>query len=355
MPRIVLKENALPKLSAEIWAQLYAAADAVFALKPWERIPPDILLKISHPVTNEPVYGSILGAMGEVFGISIQFGKWAEYSLMRAFAEDEEDALLRNVHRITSFKIEFVKKSELSAADKQSLKGLAYKPQPWAKGACWPSIEVMKEGSVPCPPDPGDAEVILDIVHCFTAMVQAMARHADGNPDTLPEGIAVWPEGRTAGHPVKWDEIEWRPFEVVPEPACEEFQLDEFTVAQLRHLPQVNEQLELDAFGVLASVKQGPRPFYVKLGFAVDSKRGILLGFEPGASGTDSLENIVGRLLVEVVSKLKARPKRVLFSQTSLLQAMERVARNLEIEVLYQKRLPAMEEALASLPENFGL
>jgi len=355
MPKPVIKKNAFPKLSLEIWAQLYAAADAVFALKPWESIPPDILLKISHPVTNESVYGSILGSMGEVYGISIQCGKWAEYSLMRAFAEDEEGALLENVHRSTSFKIEFLKKSELSAMDKERLKGLAYKPQPGAKGACWPIIEVMKEGSVPCPPDAGDAEVILGVVHCFTAMVQAMAQHANGDPDLLPEGIAVWPEGRTAGHCVKWDDIEWRPFEAVPEPACEKFQLDELSVAQLRQLPQVNEQIELDAFAGFASVSEGPRPFYMKLGLAADSKRGIILGFEPGASGTDLLENIAGRLLIEVVSKLKARPKRVLFCQTSLLQALERVARNLGIEVLYQKRLPAIEEARASMPEKFGV
>jgi len=59
--------------------------------------------------------------------------------------------------------------------------------------------------------------------------------------------------------------------------------------------------------------------------------------------------------LVEVVSKLKARPKRVLFCQPSLLQALETVARNLGIEVLYQKRLLAIEEARASMPEKFGV
>ena len=355
MSKQSLKKKASLKLPAEIWAQLYAAADTIFALKPWEIIPPDILLKVAHPVTNEPVFGSMLGSMGEVFGVSIQFGKWSEYSLMRAFAEDEQGSLVENVHRTSSYKIEFVRKSELSRADKERLKALAYKPKHGSKGACWPTIEVMKEGSVPSPPDAVDATVLLKILPCLTSMVQAMDQHANGDPDLLPEGIAVWPDGRAAESSVTWDEIGWKPFKPVPEPACEEFQLDESTAARLRQLPQLNEQLDLDAFAGFASVQEGPRPFFMKLGLAVNSRTQMVAGVELGTSGMDLLENIAGRLLVQVVSNLKARPKRIMLCQKSLLQALGAVAENLGIELRHQKRLPALEEARASMPEDFGV
>ncbi len=355
MSKPALKKMSSQNLPSEIWAQLYAAADTMFALEPWESIPPDILLKVAHPVTNEPVYGSILGSMGEIFGVSIQYGKWAEYSLMRAFGEEDEELLIENAHRISSLKIEFVRKSELSSANKERLKALAYKPKHGSKGACWPTIEVMKEGSVPCPPDATDAALILKVLPCFNSMVQAMDQHANGDPDLIPEGIAVWPDGRTAESSVAWDEIGWKPFKSVPEPACEEFQLDEVTAARLRELPQVNEQLELDAFAGLASVEEGPRPFFMKLGIAIDSRTQMVVGLELGTSGTDLLERIAGRLLVQVVSNLKARPKRIMFCQKSLLQALGTVADNLGIELRHQERLPALEKARASMPEHFGV
>ena len=339
----------------ETWASLYACADALFILKPWEIIPPDILLKTRHPLTGEPVFGSVMGSMGEVFGVSIQSGKWAEYSLMRAFAEDEEELLLSNIHRILSFKIEFVKKGELSATDKDRLKALAYKPQGGAKGACWPIFEVMKEGSVQCHPDVGDADVILELLPRFISMARAIGEHAGDNPDQLPEGIAVWPEGRPVEVPLKWEEIEWIPFEPVPEPVCEVFQLDEITAARLKELPQVKQQIELDAFAGFSSVGEGDRPFFVKLGLALDAETEMVVGLEVGTSGTDLLESIAGRLLVQVVSKSEARPSRIVLSQKSLLEALRPVAETLGIELQHRKHLPALEQARASMPEHFGV
>jgi len=355
MRNSTLKKTALSKLSTETWVGLYAAAAEVFALKPWEIIPPDILLKTMHPLTGEPVFGSIMGEMGEVFGVSIQSGKWAEYSLMKAFAEGEEELLVANFHRVLSFKIEFVKKVELSGTDKDRLKALAYKPPGGAKGACWPMIEVMKEGCVQCPPDVGDADIISELLPRFILMVRAIGEHAGDSPDRLPEGIAVWPEGRTVESPLQWDEIEWRPFETVPEPVCEVFPLDEFTAARLKELPQVKQQIELDAFAGFASVGEGERAFFMKLGLALDTETEMVVGLEVGTSGTDLLENIVGRLLVQVVSKLKARPTRILLSQKSLLEALRPVAEKLRIELRHQKHLPALEQARASMPEHFGV
>jgi hypothetical protein len=354
MPNLPNKKTSPKELPLETWRELYAAADALFALEPWEIVPPDIFLEARHPQNGTAVHASVMGSMNTLFGLSLHDGAWAHYALMKAHLSDEENVLIQYIHRMNTRKIEFVKKSELSKRDKDRLKLLGYKPRDGAGGACFPYFEVMKDGCAPWPPDAVDAAFFLDLLPRFTAMIKAMASAAEALYD-FSNAIAVWPEEKSASSCVSWHEITWKPFKNLPEPDVDIFELDEFTMTRLLNLPQSDLEMELDAFAGFATVGQGPRPWFMKLGIAIDGNSDMVLGIEIGKSGTDSLENIAGRALVNALSKINARPNTVVLCQSSVMRALGLIAGKLEIKLKLNESLPAVERARATMPEDLGV
>ncbi len=70
-----------------------------------------------------------MGSMNTLFGLSLHDGTWAHYALMKAHLTGEDNLLIQYIHRMSTRKIEFVKKSEPSKRDKDRLRLLGYKPQ----------------------------------------------------------------------------------------------------------------------------------------------------------------------------------------------------------------------------------
>lgn len=117
MPNLPNKKAFPLELPLETWRELYAAGDALFALEPWEIVPPDIFLEARHPQNGAAVYASVMGSMNTLFGLSLHDGAWSHYALMKAHLTGEENLLIQYIHRMSTRKIEFVKKSELSKRD----------------------------------------------------------------------------------------------------------------------------------------------------------------------------------------------------------------------------------------------
>ena len=126
-------------------------------------------------------------------------------------------------------------------------------------------------------------------------------------------------------------------------------------MTRLLNLPQSDLEMELDAFAGFATVGQGPRPWFMKLGIAIDGSSDMVLGIEIGKSGTDSLENIAGRALVNALSEINARPNTVVLCQSSVMRALGLIAGKLEIKLKLSESLPAVERARATMPEDLGV
>ena len=185
-------------------------------------------------------------------------------------------------------------------------------------------------------------------------MIKAMASAAEALYE-FSNAIAVWPEEKSASSCVSWHEITWKPFRNLPEPDVDIFELDELTMTRLLNLPQSDLELELDAFAGFATVGQGPRPWFMKLGIAIDAGSEMVLGLEIGNSGTDSLENIAGRALVNALSKINTRPNTVVLCQNSFMRALGLIAGKLGIKLKLCESLPGVERARATMPEHFGV
>ena len=337
------------------WLSLYHAADGIRSQEPWEFIPPDVLLQVEHPVSGDPVYASVMGDMGEIFGLSIHHGPWAEYLLLKAFVDGDDRLMSENIHRMDLLKVEFVKKSELTKLEKDRLKKLDFRPSGAVSGPCWPHFDIMKEGSIPLPPDSADAALLLSLLPRFAAMLEAINLHLLEDPEALTEGIGVWPEGRSLEQPLAWTDIVWRELVIPSRPAVESCTVDESTLAELSALPQAKTLIELDAFAGFSSVDEGPRPFFVKVGLALDVESKKIVGVEVGRSGTDSLESIAGRLLVETIGTMKSRPREVRVPQDVLLSALQPLTAALNIKLRYIKHLPGLEDAKERMSENLGV
>lgn len=355
MPRASISKHPAPSLPDGDWLALYHAADRIRLQEPWEFIPPDVVLRAEHPVSGAPVYASVMGDLGEVFGLSIHHGPWAEYTLLAALVDGDDHLMTENLHRMHLLKVEFVKKSELSKLEKDRLKKFDFRPSGAISGPCWPQFDVMKEGSIPLPPDPEDAALLLSLLPRFAAMLEAIDLHFLEDPEEIFEGIGVWPEGRSLDQPLAWSEIVWRESVVPARPAVESYTLDESTLARLSALPQTKVSIELDAFAGFSSVDEGPRPYFVKIGLAVDVASKMIVGVEVGRSGSDSLEGIAGRLLVQTMDTVKSRPNEVRVQQEVLLSALQPLAAALNVKIRHVKKLPALNDAREAMPSDLGV
>jgi hypothetical protein len=353
MPKKSTKLTA-PEIPNETWHALYEAADALGELRLWECMGNADLLGVDDPRTGEPLLGAVMGALGEVFGIAIHHGPAGLRWVIDMATGDEPEPDLDAFLSIAVIKVEFVQKRELPSEDKLRLKALGFAPRS-GRGARWPIFQSHKPGYVPWHIDEDDARLLLHALPRLAALGAAL-RPIFEIEDPLPaHGFAFWPAGRAPGAPLRAEEIEWRHVPMPPEPAPAPFSVDDATAARLAQFPQQpGLVIELDAFTGAGSIAKGGRPWAVKAALAAESRTGVIAGLDLGKSPADTLETTAGRALVMGIESLRARPGTVHVTKRGVLSALAPFAAQLGIQLVARRELPAVDEARAAMPPQFG-
>ena len=354
MPKKRTKPTA-PEIPDDTWRSLYEAADAFGELRLWEHMGDAELLGVNDPHTGEPLLGAVMGGLGEIFGIAIHHGHAGLRWVLELSIGDAPELDMDAFFSIAVIKVEFVKKSELSAEDKRRVKALGFTPRGGAR-ARWPVFESKKPGHMPWHLGAEDAGLLLHALPRLTSLGAALVPILESEDTLPPHGFAFWPAGRAPGEPLRAEEIEWR-HEMMPmEPAPAIFSTDDATAARLAKLPQQPRLvIELDAFTGTGTIMEGGNPWPVKAALAAESRSGVIAGLKLGETPGETLENIAGRSLVMGIESLKARPGTVLVAKRSVLSALTPFAAKLGIHLVIRHELPAVDEARASLPPQFGL
>src|SRR5579883_1296812 len=88
-----IASHGAPIAAAIDWAPLYQAADALYALKPWEWMTEDQMFAVQDPKSGELGICSIMGMRGEHLAVALYLGGEGLWGYERmADARDEDDA-----------------------------------------------------------------------------------------------------------------------------------------------------------------------------------------------------------------------------------------------------------------------
>lgn len=107
-----------PRVSAETAQALVAAAHQVFQLTPWKFMDDRHLVGLRDDVTGELRVASVMGSLGEVFGVAINRGPsglgWIHKLATR---QDDPEDTAAYLESLDALKAEWVRKPEMEAPD----------------------------------------------------------------------------------------------------------------------------------------------------------------------------------------------------------------------------------------------
>ena len=350
------RQPVIPEIPLETWRALYAAADALGELRLWECMGDSELLGVDDPHAGGPVLGAVMGTLGEVFGLALHHGPAALRWVLELATSDEPEVDIDEFLAIAVVKVEFVPKRELPPEDKRRMKALGFVPRGGAR-AKWPAFQSHRPGYLPWHIDETDARLLLHALPRLTALGAAVRPLYDSDAAFPSDGFAFFPKDRAPG-PLRLEEVEWRQVGMPPEPPVAAFSVDEVTAAILAKLPrQPSVVLEVEAFCGVSSIAEGGedgRPWLVKAALAAESGSGFIAGMEMGEAPDEALEAIAGRALVAGIKALGVRPGAVHLKSRRAAEALAALATQLGIPLKLRRALPAVDEARAALPPQFG-
>ena len=343
-----------PLVTVEAQRDLLAAALAFRAERPWDFMGDVETLGWEDPVTGRLRMGVVLGMGGTMFGLAVYRGEWGIHFLLKTLLrEDEQEPEMRDACEMDAVRVEFTKKGDLQPEEIASLKVMGFKPEK-GTGPAWPCFRSFL---------PGMSEWFLD--QAETEMMSADLRRVSGfarvlraNPDMFdgqPFGaFPFWPRHKPVTETLELAELEWHQLPLPPRPAPLAFPLTAEHFAQVRALPQQPRAVwEAGSAYTLDVIGEPPRPYYTRVGMAVDRQTGFILGIQAGGRDS-SLEHTAARAVLEGMLKMGFRPRVLHMVDDAMRDAFAPVAQRLEIRVESGEELPSLLEAMQGLMEGMG-
>jgi hypothetical protein len=332
--------------------QLYELATELFRLRPWEILDETNLILVGAGAGGQMCHCSVMGAAGEVYS-------------MHAYIGDEGLRLFHEIraHEITepgeffarqnSVSVEFVPRSELERQDREVLSWLGH---PKGKGVACPIFRAIRPGFYPWFVSAEEARILVECVRAVIAVCSAIL--SDGaisfwkSADTYPLVSKVGDEAEGAPPRYKIDLVKSvRPVQAVLPPV----NLSEERLATVRNKDYpIRGVTELDYLMSGAIVgKPHERKTFACIALAVDAASGMLYAPETTDLTVPAAEALANVFLKSMQSA-RCVPKEVRVRTGALKDSLNPLMGSLGVAVKASRKLPAADEARASMLRFLG-
>lgn len=333
--------------------ELVAQAVEFRRLAAWEFLYDSELLGLHDEGAGAVRLGSILGQMGQVFGLAVYHGKVGVGWILRTLARDASEGLpdLEEAYEQECWKLEFVTEVELGEEDRQLLTAAGFQPVPEEdpEVPLWPQFRSFLPGYVPwILSEPEAAQFVADLarINAFLRMVAedlSLLDHEDNAIPFLPATDA----------PLIPASVQWHELRVPPKPEPTLPDVEPEVLEALRQLPTATHiVLEVDERWFPSAMQAEPRPFFPLLFAVVDGRAGTALAMDVADSRAGGKEELLHIAFLAFLKRVGCLPGQVRVFREELAAVLEPLGEELGFLVSRREELPLLEEAVASLLDS---
>lgn len=340
--------------------KLCKLAAEIKSLSPWQWMEETDVFGVEDPDTREIAFVSVMGTVGEYEAVAAYRGAEGIYGFIDFQTDDSasQDRLIE----IPQVQLSFSEPGFLEKRDRELLKGSGVKftgPRPLFRSyrpgflpwfitlnearmlihALSQTLEMSKRFAIDANifPNDGDDESTTFLVR---------VSHQDDSSHS--KDIEAAAKSSSAG--LVWEDRVKR----ISRPASPRIEtiIDSRLLNGLKDIPRSSLQIEADLFIGPGSVgKSDERPLALYMLMLADHQSGIILGFE-ALSAEHSLHTMyasVPETIVRLLWQSKVFPKQIVVRADLLLSLLEPLEKELKIQLRRAIRLPAIDEATASM------
>ena len=333
-----------PTIPLDLWRELYQMAASFQLLAPWQWMDDTHVFGINNE--HGVRLATVLGSMGEVFGLASYRGTAGANFLLRLrsgdFLPESPDACFYQ----DALLVDFVHRKDLRKEDRAIIQQIDFQP-PVRKPTLFPEFQSHKPGYMPWFIDETEARLVLEDLRKAVRFAELL-RSSPALYDSRRENeIPFFPTSVT--EPLTLEQFEWHIISPTSPPADPPVDTRAFDLPPLLALPQPPQSAwELTAFYAPMSVAEPPRPYFPKMALGVDTATGMILAFQ--LAGPDqTMAQTAARALIQSIQASGSRPAAIKMDSINLIRSLQPLADALRTKVVQTKSLFRANEARHSL------
>ncbi len=328
------------------WRRLYAAADQIKKLAPWQWMEETTIFGVQFPGTDEIGYVSVMGNIEEHYAVSVYLGDEAlnKFWDIQNAPQTRENA--ERILELPQLMASFEDHDMVEQKDRGIIKQLGLKYR--GKNG-WPLFRSYRPGFYPWfleQDEIGKLTIALE-------QTAGMAMRLEDEPGILEmkrnrDFLVRVP--REDGNDMIWeDAVRKLP---APVPFTLTFKIDHKEMEALKGMPKDIRSAEVEFFLAPAGVAEpGKRPTFTYMLLAVETESFFILGTEllQATDGLHRMWEAIPAKLVSILNKAQFVPKEIRVSSPRLYQFLAPVHEDLGMEISFYENLPAIEDVKESM------
>ena len=323
------------------WTELLETVRDFFKAEPWKTIQNEPLFAIDNPYTGEVLYCTVIGASGDVFGLSIHPGATGLYTYLLT----QQQRLQQTIpfYYMDCLLVALEDQRNLSPEDKRILKQSKIA---FPKGTAKPQFRSFSSGYVETIPDAEERyainlalQVTLDVLRNWTEYQRDF--------ETLSNLIPIIAfDASTGTMDIRYEDLEIPSLPMLTPPP-----LNEIRMRSLVKQSKKQGTWEGSLYYIPDPVqKKGKRGFFPCTAIWGDHHSGMILGTDM-AERTNCSECLV-RSLCTIIEQTKTIPEVVLIDHRRIAPALLPTTEALGISLREVDVLPLLENVTASLSRD---
>ena len=333
--------------STEEWRNLYAEAMELKKIECWNWMEDSDLFGVRNPENGEIGYCCVLGAQGDVFGLTVYLGEEGLNGYLKIQSGEIQPEDMDVIYIQNCLVASFDDRKFLEKEDLKVIRALRMK---FRGPKAWPLFRRYQPGYQPWFLNREEA-LFLTVALQQTRGV-ALRFKEDRNLLTPPfhDHHLIRVPQREGTH-LRWSD-EW----LGPSPSKDRLleipPVDELRLQRIKKRASKRPEIwESDLFYAPFVVHEGEKPFFPCIFLWVDHQSGLVLRHH--LAKQEKCKEEYQNEFLTFIEKTKVYPKELIVKREEGLKLLEPIARKLEIKLTLANRLMALEEAREDMEHFF--
>lgn len=333
--------------SIDEWRRLYEAAEAFGEIRSWEWMSDSWTFGVRDPITGTIAYCSVMGALGELYGLAAYLGAEGLHSLQDMLLREPDYDDINLGMDIRSLMATFQSRGDLRKADLEVIRklGLSFRGT-----HIWPLFRSYEPGLFPWFLTQDQAAFLTLILQQATNV--CLRTHDDPNLllSPLSKGLYLVRMPEETDEKTVWHDQLIQPEQLVAARPETPIQIDELRLIRVRDAAKAGNSIwDADVFYAPACVSENPksRPYYPFMCLWVDHHSQAVLAMEMAEH--DKYRQAFVDKFIDLVQHLETRPREIRVKRELAHRLYQDVAAKLGIPVRQVDELGALERIQTQL------